>query len=83
MGCATKATPADYDLRERGPGMYQLQVFFAGDDFPQFMQHIASASVVLTAIHGLLAAHPGCEKVVVRLNGDRLFAVDCAGNTLP
>ena len=63
--------------------MYELRVYFPEDASHRAVFYIERAVDVLTRIPDLLAEHEGCERVEVRSNGMKLFAVDCAGNTLP
>jgi hypothetical protein len=62
-------------------GVYTLEVFYDGK--ADHAERLQSAADVLSRIPVLLEAHAGCEKIVVLINGVRLFAVDCKGNTLP
>jgi hypothetical protein len=47
------------------------------------MINAQNASEALALIPRILAEHHGCERVVVMMGTVRLFAVDCAGNTMP
>lgn len=63
--------------------MYQLVVFHPGERTPRVTVSVARAADVLERIPELLAAHDGCEHIVVMSDTTRLFAVDCHGNRLP
>jgi hypothetical protein len=63
--------------------LYRLEVFHAGQRAATASVLLDRASDVLAAIPGLLAEHKDCDRVVVYGGNVRLFAVDCAGNTLP
>ena len=62
--------------------MYQLTVYYPDDDFGRQTIDVLKAADVLLRIPTLLAEHTGCAKLIVTLNGARLFSVDCAGNRL-
>lgn len=63
--------------------MYHLLVFYPGETHPQATATCESSAEVLKAIPLILAGHPGCERVAVRVGTTTLFSVDCAGNRLP
>ena len=63
--------------------MYQLQVYYPGQTFAQAVIDVKQASEALDLIPDVLAKHQGCERVVVMMGTNRLFAVDCSGNRLP
>ena len=63
--------------------MYQLLVYYADDTAPRQRISVGKASEVLALIPELLAAHAGCERVVVMVGDTRLFSVDCHGNRQP
>lgn len=63
--------------------MYQLQVYFPGDTAPRATVPCDRAAGVMLRIPQLLADHDGCEVIVVRMGGLRLFSVDCEGHRLP
>jgi hypothetical protein len=62
--------------------MYRIEVFYPGERPARETRAVAHSNEVLTLIHDLLAAHEGCERVIVWLDAQRLFAVDCKGNRL-
>ena len=63
--------------------MYKLLVYYPEREGVQATIEVRRAADVVDAIPGLLAAHDGCEHIVVMLDNVRLFAVDCHGNRLP
>ena len=63
--------------------MYELHVYYPGEPRPRLTERVRRAAEALDSISRLLAAHRGCERIVVMLSGLRLFSVDCAGNRLP
>lgn len=58
-------------------------VHYSGEGPARHVEPVGSAALVLERIQRLLAEHPGCERIEVRADHIRLFAVDCAGNRLP
>ena len=60
--------------------MYRLDVLFTDNSSPRQTRFVHRAGDVLTMIPELLAAHDGCERIVVWAEDSRLFAVDCKGN---
>jgi len=62
---------------------YALHVFFPGNVHARHVEYLEDASQVLTRIATLLEEHHGCETVVVFAGANRLFSVDCKGNTTP
>lgn len=63
--------------------MYLLLVYFPEDDVARATIPALNAAEVLSLIPQLLAEHAGCEHIVVKGAGVRLFSVDCEGNRLP
>ena len=62
--------------------MYDLLVYYGDDPRLRERHTVERAGDVLTMIPKLLAAHEGCEHIVVMLGPRRLFAVDCKGNRI-
>lgn len=62
--------------------MYRIDVVYPGLGEAKETCYVARASETLTTISDLLSEHHGCERLVVWLNGTRLFAVDCRGNRI-
>ncbi len=60
--------------------MYTLQVFY--DGALRHTERLTGGANVLARIPELLRAHEGCEKIVIAMEGVRLFAVDCEGRRL-
>lgn len=63
--------------------MYQLQVFYPFDPAARRTVSVRSAAEVMELVSDLLAEHPGCERIVVLVQGVRLFSVDCHGHRGP
>ena len=63
--------------------MYQLLVYYPERSDAHAMINAQNAFEALALIPRILAEHHGCERVVVMMGTVRLFAVDCAGNTMP
>ena len=66
-----------------GAKMYKLLVIFRGGAKSNHSLVIERATDVLTTIRDIMQKHPGCERVEVLVMGERLFSVDCKGNTTP
>ncbi len=63
--------------------MYRLLVYYGDDSVPRERHGASAAAEVVKLIPMLLAAHDGCERIVVMLGDARLFSVDCHGNRQP
>lgn len=58
--------------------MYQLLVFHTEDRVPRQTVNVENDDEAFDRIPEILAAHPSCARIVVMLNDQRLFEVDCA-----
>ena len=63
--------------------VYRLLVCYHQEVLPRDVVSIERADAVLDRIPDVLAEHRDCEKLVVMLDGLRLFAIDSSGARLP
>lgn len=62
--------------------LYTLTVVHEGRAYPTETIGCPTAADVLEIIPRLLAQHPDCHRIHVRLHALPLFSVDCSGDTV-